>query len=150
VLTHALEAGSPANNSTFEDCVATDSRGVPRPQVNCATANFNRQDLGAYEFVKCATKVVNVVGTNGADTLRGSNLGDGILALGGNDKVLARNGNDKACGGDGSDILKGEDDKDTLLGQAGNDTLNGGPASDKCVGGPGSDSATACETTRSL
>jgi CSLREA domain-containing protein len=151
IPTMPLKPTSPARNTAFEVCVATDARGAPRPQVNCdAGATTSQQDLGAYELVRCAGTVVDVVGTPQDDVLKGSGGANGIIALGGDDEVAAGDGNDKACGGDGKDLLKGQGDKDKLLGQAGNDSLNGGPARDRCIGGPGNDSATNCEVKKSI
>jgi hypothetical protein len=131
--TAVLLPGSPAINkanpatpgSGGTACPASDQRGVPH-------SLGGRCDIGAYERVSCQAHLVNVVGTNGADTLDGTPAADGILGLGGNDALSGGSGNDGLCGG------------------AGNDTLNGGPGTDACDGGPGADTATACETTRGV
>ena len=150
VPTSALKPGSPAIDESSEWCVATDARGVPRPQVNCNSSETNDQDLGAYELVRCAKGIVNQVGTPSRDVLEGSTGIDVFLALGGNDTILGDVGNDRACGGEGNDTLRGEAGNDKLLGESGDDKLSGGPGTDACIGGPGADSATACETKKSL
>ena len=127
--TMALALSSPAVDLGDTGC-GRDQRGVPRPQGGSC-------DAGSYELALCASKPVNVVGTNAADVLFGSVAVDVFLALGGADVVKGGDGNDRVCGGAG---------KDTLNGQGGNDTLNGGPDADTCDGGPGTDVAVSCET----
>lgn len=150
VPTSALRPTSPAVNAALEDCLDTDARGAPRPQKDCSAATINRQDLGAYELVRCARGIVNRVGTQGADVMQGGPAADVFLALGGSDKLLGDDGKDRACGGGGQDTLKGHGGDDKLLGQDGDDDLIGGPGSDACIGGPGNDSAALCETKKSL
>jgi Ca2+-binding RTX toxin-like protein len=131
----AVNAGHPAApGSGGSACPATDQRGVPRDLGG-------RCDKGAYERVRCQGKLVNRVGTSGADTLVGTSSGDGILGLGGNDELFGRAGGDGLCGGDGDDQLAGE---------AGPDSLDGGAGTDACDGGTESDSAVGCETTSSV
>ncbi|HXE99792.1 MAG TPA: right-handed parallel beta-helix repeat-containing protein [Solirubrobacterales bacterium] len=141
-LTHALLSGSPAINtgtpaapgSGSGACRVTDQRGVPR-------SLGGRCDKGAYERVSCQGKLVNRVGTGGADRLVGSQAGDGILALGGNDVLLGRSSGDGLCGGDGND---------QLFGGSGPDLLDGGGGTDACDGGTESDQAVRCETKVSI
>jgi CSLREA domain-containing protein len=135
--THSLPALSAAVNHGPTSGTGTDQRGVVRP----AGPAF---DTGAYERVLCSGLLVNVVGTNANNTLRGTARADGILAQGGNDTVRTGAKNDKACGGGGNDKLFGEAGDDTLLGQAGNDVLDGGPGDDVCIGGPGTDELDSC------
>ena len=141
-LTHALLSNSPAINtgnpatpgSGSAACPATDQRGVPR-------SLGGRCDKGAYERVSCQGKLVNRVGTGGADTLIGTSGADGILGLGGNDVLFGRAGGDGLCGGDGDDQLAGE---------AGPDLLDGGVGTDACDGGTEPDQAVGCETVASI
>jgi CSLREA domain-containing protein len=135
--THALPAASPAVDHGPTSGAPSDQRGVPRPVGSTL-------DTGAYERVLCSGLLVNVVGTNANDSLKGTVWANGVLALGGNDKVRTGAGNDKACGGPGNDKLFGEAGNDTLLGQGGNDDIDGGPGDDVCVGGPGSDDLKSC------
>jgi CSLREA domain-containing protein len=140
--THALLSNSPAINSANpaapgsggRACEATDQRGVPR-------SLGGRCDKGAYERVTCRGKLVNRVGTNGAETLIGTPAADGILALGGADVLFGRAGNDGLCGGAGND---------QLFGESGGDFLDGGPNTDFCNGGTEQDQAASCETTVSV
>ena len=131
--THALLSTSPGLN-TGNACPSTDQRGVPR-------ALGGRCDKGAYERVSCHGKLVNRVGTGGADLLVGTGAADGILALGGNDVLRGGSGGDGLCGGEGND---------KLFGEAGPDFLDGGAGTDGCDGGTESDQAVACETIVSI
>jgi hypothetical protein len=130
VPTFALPSGSPALNRG-SGCAAADGRGVPRRLGG-------RCDIGAYERVKCGRRLVSVVGTPGADKLKGSGT-DGVLGLGGGDLIRAGGGHDGLCGGAGRDVLRGGAGNDRLLGGPGNDFLAGGPGNDALFGGPGKD-----------
>jgi CSLREA domain-containing protein len=144
--TQALLAGSPALDSGGPGCPPADQRGAPRSGA-C--------DRGAYELVLCRGTVVNRVGTEDEDVLKGTPGPDGFLALGGPDRVAGRGSADGACGGTGKDLIvggRGSDrlaanaGKDFLLGGEGKDRLNGGPGRDKCNGGSNRDRASGCET----
>jgi CSLREA domain-containing protein len=124
-FTHALFAGSPAIDAGGAGAGPTDQRGVPR----------RAPDVGAYEYATCARRVVNRVGTAGADALVGTRAPDGILALGRRDILKGRARKDGLCGGGG---------RDKLLGQGGRDTLIGGKGRDRCKGGAGKDVQKSC------
>jgi hypothetical protein len=136
-LTRALLAGSPAVGLGGHDTATRDQRGVPRSDP----------DAGAYERVKCVGTLVNRVGTDGRDRLRGTNHADGFLAFGGPDRIFGRDGADHACAGGGDDRVFGGDGNDLLLGQGGGDLLDGGVGSDECIGGPGADTLRSCEVS---
>jgi Ca2+-binding RTX toxin-like protein len=109
---------------------------------------------------------VNMVGTNGPDTLRGTNGDDNLIGKGANDRLFALNGHDTLLGGPGkdwvdthptesrrghknlfggpgNDIVIGGWDSDNVAGEEGNDLLFDGPdrdvASDQLSGGAGTD-----------
>jgi CSLREA domain-containing protein len=131
----AVNAGNPATpGSGSGACPSTDQRGVPR-------SLGGRCDKGAYERVSCHGKLVNRVGTSGADLLVGTSAADGILALGGNDVLRGGSAGDGLCGGEGDD---------QLFGEAGPDFLDGGGGTDTCNGGTESDQAVGCETISSI
>jgi CSLREA domain-containing protein len=148
--THALLAGSPALDSAGPGCPPSDQRGAPRTGT-C--------DRGAYELAFCLDAVVNRVGTEGKDALRGTAGPDGFLGLGGNDRLRGLGGGDRVCagagkdtaaGGPGNDRLLGEQGRDLLKGGAGKDRLVGGPGRDTCTGGPKRDRARSCETRKAI
>ena len=91
-----------------------------------------------------------IVGTPGADRIRGSRGNDVICGLGGNDRINAgrgsdiidgANGNDRVGGGAGADMLLGLRGRDRLGGSAGRDRLGGGAGPDRVHGGGGADRA---------
>ena len=59
---------------------------------------------------------IDIVGTNGADYLQGTDLDDTILGLRGNDVISAGRDDDTVNGGPGSDIISGGDGNDKLSG----------------------------------
>lgn len=67
-----------------------------------------------------------VVGTDGNDTLNGTNTQDVIWAESGDDRISTGSGNDIIYSGAGSDTLYGENGNDILNGGADNDTFYGG------------------------
>ena len=88
---------------------------------------------------------VNKVGTNGPDTLRGTNRAYKLAGRGGNDILLGLAGNDKLEGGRGKDIVNGGSlarpfgGKKSLDGGRSNDAVQGGLGPDNLVGGRGND-----------
>ena len=77
----------------------------------------------------------NFVGTNGPNTINGTQQADNIAGAansdtlrgrGGNDRVFADSGTDEIFGGENADFLNAADG-------AGGDELNGGPGFDTCV-----------------
>jgi CSLREA domain-containing protein len=131
--THALLVGSRAIDAggPVGDCPLNDQRFVPR--------DLNPCDIGAYEVFRCAGRVVNRVGTDGRDVLRGTSRKDGIIGFDGRDVLKGLGQGDGLCGGLGRDRLLGGRGNDRLRGQGGRDVLIGGPGRDRLKGGPGRD-----------
>ena len=75
-----------------------------------------------------ATSFDNVIiGTAGADTLRGENgRRDLIFGHGGDDKLYGDSQDDCLVGGSGNDELSGDSGKDVLIGGSGDDVLSAG------------------------
>ena len=140
--TFAMKSSSPARNHGG-GCLSEDQRGVPRRLGGHC-------DIGAYEFVKCEGKLVNVVGTGLDDFLIGTPLADGMLGLGGSDFMRGAGQADGMCGGKGGDLMGGSSGADKLSGEKGADRLHGGTGRDSCDGGPGNDQARLCERRRSI
>jgi hypothetical protein len=89
---------------------------------------------------------VNKIGTNGPDTLIGTNNADNLLGRGGNDILFSLNGRDNLLGGPGKDIVLGENERfnssrgdKNLQGGLGNDIVVGGRGSDNVLGNAGND-----------
>ena len=87
---------------------------------------------------------VNRIGTDGPDTLRGTNGNDNLLGRGDNDILFALNGRDNLLGGPGNDWLDTRrmgfrrGDKN-MVGGSGNDAVIGGRGSDNVLGEEGND-----------
>jgi Ca2+-binding RTX toxin-like protein len=88
---------------------------------------------------------VNKIGTEGPDTLRGTNKADNLIGLGGNDRIFGLAGKDNMLGGPGKDLVVGGTlnrsfggDKN-VVGGRGNDAVFGGLDSDNVVGEEGND-----------
>ncbi len=89
---------------------------------------------------------VNKIGTNGPDTLIGTNNADNLIGKGGNDILFSLNGHDNLLGGPGKDIVLGENERfnssrgdKNLRGGLGNDIVVGGRGSDNVLGDAGND-----------
>lgn len=80
-----------------------------------------------------------IFGTNGNDTLRGTNKDDVIFGLEGNDTIESGNGKDCIIGGLGNDDLHGGNENDIVVGDTGNDSIDGGNGADSLFGNEGDD-----------
>ena len=177
IVVKALQAGGQG----FSDYVrGTITIGVgaiaPAVPAECAGIDFDASttlyltDSGVFETPKRPAngRGYLIIGTDGDDTITGSNQADCIVGGGGNDHLIGGNQGDVLLGGDGDDVLNGGggDDangnsggngKDWLYGGAGDDQLygsNGGDHldggddvhGDVCVGGNGPDTFVGCES----
>lgn len=95
-----------------------------------------------------AKQPMELIGTEGTETLNGNAGNDTIDSMSGDDTVNGNDGNDtlrggvgndRLYGGNGDDLLAGDSGNDIVDGGAGNDTLNGGSGNDTLTGGVGSD-----------
>lgn len=141
-LTHELLNSSPASDKGSANGLTSDQRGAPRPfdlkGISLALGG-DSSDIGAYERAFCGGVLVNFVGTDGKDKLKGTKKSDGILGLDGRDRLNGLPGNDALCGGGGRDVLLGGLGKDLLLGGSEGDVLIGGQGPDLLKGGKGKD-----------
>jgi Tol biopolymer transport system component len=117
-------------------------------RVTFAAAGECRDRVGIYlaqangAAVRRITNDCRIIGTEGPDELRGTDLADVVVGLGGNDRLLAVDPGytgDTLEGGTGADLLTGDYRADTLDGGAGSDVLRGGPSGDLLDAGPGKD-----------
>lgn len=101
---------------------------------------------------------LDIIGTENADFLFGTNDGELIDGLGGDDSLSASDGDDLALGGAGADTIGGGNGDDLILGEggadlifaydgddqvdagAGGDIIYSGEGSDTLFGGKGTDS----------
>jgi RTX calcium-binding nonapeptide repeat (4 copies) len=93
--------------------------------------------------VKCAEPTI--VGTSGADRLKGTAEADVIAARAGSDVISGLGDADVICAGAGNDTVRGRGGKDTLWGGRGNDSLDGDGARDTAYGHRGNDTCTQVE-----
>jgi dipeptidyl aminopeptidase/acylaminoacyl peptidase len=112
----------------------TNSRDCPETRVGIFVLEL------ATNVGRRLTNDCHVRGTDGADTLAGSDDDDVVDALGGDDRVTAGGGADVVRGGDGNDRVDGGPQWDVLLGGGGDDTLLETGGRNRLVGGPGNDS----------
>lgn len=82
----------------------------------------------------CQGMPATIVGTAGADTIRGSSGPDVIVSYGGNDTIYGNGGADRICAGAGNDIVHGGSGGDLISGGRGRDRLRGGAGTDSCWG----------------
>ena len=75
---------------------------------------------------RCKGKKATIVGTAGADRIRGTKRADVIVGLGGNDRISGGRRRDIICGGPGNDTISGDGGFDTLAGNGDRDVLKGG------------------------
>lgn len=97
------------------------------------------------------------VGSNGPDTMHGSDVRDVIFSLKGQDFVRGNKGSDtlngdggadKLLGGRGDDEVNGADGDDVVAGNPGNDDLNGGKGNDRIEAYDGFSDIISCGTGR--
>ena len=89
--------------------------------------------------LKAGSCTNRTVGTEQADTLRGTLAGDEIFGFGGDDRVTGFQGRDCLDGGRGNDRMSGGDDNDKQIGGHGRDRLTGGDGRDNLYGGTSND-----------
>ncbi|MGF1477447.1 MAG: Ig-like domain-containing protein [Geminicoccaceae bacterium] len=80
-----------------------------------------------------------LVGDDGRDSFRGSDLDDSLTGKGGDDRLDGREGDDVLYGDEGRDRLRGRDGDDYLDGGAGRDRLDGDDGDDRLYGGDDED-----------
>ena len=80
-----------------------------------------------------------VLGTEGADALRGAGKLDVALGFDGDDRIEAGGGDDRLIGGGGDDRLRADAGADNLSGRRGDDRLDGGDGNDRLYGNGGDD-----------
>ncbi len=88
------------------------------------------------------TNDCRIVGTSGADVLRGTDVADILVGLAGDDRLFARDSEfvgDTLLGDDGNDLLVGDSAPDLLRGGRGSDRLIAGNGRDDLYGGAGRD-----------
>ena len=116
-----------ANGSAGDTVTYANSADAVR--VNLGRAEASGGDAEGEDGL--IVNVENIIGSAGADWLRGD-TGDNVLTgLAGDDTLIGGGGgNDTLNGGAGDDTLNGGEGDDALIGGAGADLLTGGPGAD--------------------
>lgn len=83
--------------------------------------------------------MAEIIGTDGADVLKGTEENDLMKGLDGIDVLISLGGNDVIDSGSGNDDVHGGKGEDTLYGNDDNDQLSGGDGNDRLLGGGGND-----------
>jgi Ca2+-binding RTX toxin-like protein len=91
------------------------------------------------------SRIMQIFGESGNDTLTGCMNADEIDGGGDNDIIRGRDGNDTITGDAGNDRVFGGDGADTITGADGDDTITGGLGSDDLAGDNGFDSVSGNE-----
>ena len=100
--------------------------------------NGNKDEGDKYHYLT-NVELLNFVGSNGNDAIKGGDGIDGLHGGRGNDDLDGGGGNDKLTGGRGNDNLDGGGGNDKLTGGRGNDVLDGGSGANTLTGGKGAD-----------
>lgn len=149
-----LDAGTevsdeiPQNTAFFGQQVpdtGVEENGVIRPSEGfipggniLSSPDFSNADFTAAGYEIARVRVFNaIVGTDGADRLKGTRQDDYLAGKGSNDTIFAGWGNDRVVGDEGDDKLFGQGGDDELYGGEGDDLLKGGRGNDILDGGAG-------------
>jgi RTX calcium-binding nonapeptide repeat (4 copies) len=174
-ITTSPEPVDDVSGSVYFDNVAIDvpnppgiSPGVtfPRPPQDGAaiTALMNSLNLdalggGGPDGSQVPLDECTIVGTSGADRMRGTTANDVICGLGGNDSISGRRGrdvidtaagDDQAIGNKGGDMILGLAGKDLVRARKGKDKIGGGADKDKLRGQGNADLLAAEDGSRDL
>ncbi|MGK7900842.1 MAG: CARDB domain-containing protein, partial [Hormoscilla sp.] len=121
------------------DRLVVNSTAVVDPDNAIAESDETNNLVIEDTTVTPAPNVIERLGTDGDDTLRGTPVRDRLDGLGGDDLLIGRPSGDLLEGGEGADSLFGGPGNDVLYGGPGDDILNGGENSDTLYGGLGKD-----------
>jgi Ca2+-binding RTX toxin-like protein len=111
--------------------------------------------LAALVVASGVALAVDMVGTNGEDTIYGTPDDDSILGYGGFDQLYGYKGSDYIDGGDGGGFIEGDDGReaetfnDVLVGGSDEDDMAGYNGNDKYYGLNGNDTIDAGENINS-
>jgi Ca2+-binding RTX toxin-like protein len=137
----SFEGGAGFDLVLFDD-LGTGARVEANLEASLATI-INGDGLIESETLK---EIEGLVGSAGADMLRGSSFDNDLRGQAGADTINGGGGNDTLLGGAGDDVLEGAQGNDQMLGGQGHDNLRGGRGSDTLVGGVGNDTINGGES----
>ncbi|MBE9064024.1 calcium-binding protein [cf. Phormidesmis sp. LEGE 11477] len=128
---------SQLGNNNYDPNVEGSGSGWVFPEIGVFSGEY---DLNV-SLTSGDTPDLDIIGTDGDDTLSGDAGNNTLDGLAGNDTLAGGLGNDIILGGDGDDILRGDENsrnpQDDVMG--GNDIIFGGEGSDRIGGKSGND-----------
>jgi Ca2+-binding RTX toxin-like protein len=104
-----------------------------------STSTFNLEDAGITTIDLDAANITDVIGSDGDDSVTGTDTNNAIDGGDGDDDISGDDGNDVLVGGFGADSLDGGVGTDCVYGNEGDDTISGGSGNDLVRGGKGND-----------
>lgn len=85
------------------------------------------------DYLILTDRLLDVVGSEGADRLKGSDADERLLGFGGSDRIEALGGEDLIFAGAGADTVRAGEGDDTIFGGPGLDVIYTGPGADVVV-----------------
>jgi Tol biopolymer transport system component len=130
--------GLPGDGPSFNPAITPDGSVVA---FDSRATNFSGADGDRFSDVflrrpvyapepklpECHGRAATLVGTNGADVLKGTERKDVVLTLGGDDHIKTFDDGDIVCAGPGADVVDAGENGET----GGSDLVLGGPGNDK-------------------
>lgn len=127
-----------ATDRTYKQ-VKADNKKALRVQVTATSPGYKTVRIKSVIPKTKNGKTCTIIGSPGADNLRGTSSADVICGFGGDDTISGGKGNDTIDGGTGDDEIFGGSGNDYLFGGNDDDYIDGGNGKDKIIGGDGDD-----------
>lgn len=127
---HVIDLNSPNGSLTAAQVKAA---------VILDTSRYLPVWLEGYDIEPDQPFIEPVLGTNGADALKGSQVDDEVFGMAGDDSLSGFGGDDLIYGNHGSDRIFGNAGHDRLFGDTGHDYIDGGHGDDTIEGGENDD-----------
>lgn len=135
---HAIGMGHENDVAAIMNAFIGGATNLTTDDINAAVTIYGAA-AGTTTTLETLVTGDDIFGTDDADQLTGTTLGELITLNSGDDFVFALDGNDTVDGGDGDDIIDAGGGDDQVVGGAGNDSLSGGLGDDWIDGGDGID-----------
>ncbi|MGJ3245093.1 MAG: tandem-95 repeat protein [Elainellaceae cyanobacterium] len=116
-----------------------DFREVPNPNSSGSQGSDTVRGTDGDDILNGFSDIDFLQGFGGNDLINGGSSGDTLLGDEGDDTLNGGSGNDLIDGGSGNDVLNGGSGNDRMWGRDGNDILEGGRGNDRMWGGNGND-----------
>ena len=125
----------------YYDSLAKNSKANINESVNLVRSNLNIMSsvIDLINVEEFDGDGLDIMGTDGFNSLEGSSLADYIDAKAGSDFIDAKRGSDLIMGGLGDDFIFAKAGDDSVLGGGGRDVIFGGDGQDIILAGDGND-----------